>query len=165
MPRRLPAGIWAPDGKALFVRGGRLVFDMGWVGAVESRSRVADGNWHDVAMTWEHSSGGVRLFVDGKADGQGVLKPKSQAKGMAIRIGFASPDFPRGQSYFDGEIADVRFYSRRLESRRHPRGAITAQWTHGELEHRRCEGTDDCRFQRSQVRCFGHEFRFRGRAY
>ena len=45
---------WARGGKALFVRRGKLVFDIGWVGAVTSRSRVDDDHWHDVALTYEH---------------------------------------------------------------------------------------------------------------
>ncbi len=53
-----PAGeVWAPDGKSLFVRNGRLVFDIGWVGAVESRRTVADGRWHDAVATFEHDDG------------------------------------------------------------------------------------------------------------
>ena len=31
-----PGDRWVPDGKSLFVRDGRLVFDIGWVGAVVS---------------------------------------------------------------------------------------------------------------------------------
>ena len=45
---------WARGGKALFVRKGKLVFDIGWVGEVSSRSRVDDDRWHDVALTYEH---------------------------------------------------------------------------------------------------------------
>ena len=52
-------------GKALFVRKGKLVFDIGWVGTVSSRSRVDDDRWHDVALTYEHQSGRVRLYIDG----------------------------------------------------------------------------------------------------
>jgi putative heme-binding domain-containing protein len=106
-----PAGeVWAPDGKALFIRNGRLVFDIGWVGAVESRQSVADGVWHDVAATFEHQTGRIRLFIDGKLDREGVLKPKKNLASRSIRIGFTAPDFPVGISYFKGRIAEVRFY-------------------------------------------------------
>ena len=74
--RRQPTDRWVPDGKSLFVRGGRLVFDLGWVGAVTSRRAVDDGAWHDVAMTWEQETGRVRLYVDGRLDGEGNLKPR-----------------------------------------------------------------------------------------
>ena len=51
-----PGEKWVPDGKSLFVRGGRLVFDIGWVGAVESRRHVDDGEWHEAVMTYESQS-------------------------------------------------------------------------------------------------------------
>jgi putative heme-binding domain-containing protein len=124
-------GPWAPDGKALFVRGGRLAFDIGWVGVVEGRTKIDDGKWHEVAMCWDHATGMVTLFVDGKADGSGTLKPKGAAAGMAVRIGFASPDFPRAQSYFDGEMSEVRFYDRKLAAgdlKELPKDGVVARW-------------------------------------
>ncbi|HEX3148891.1 MAG TPA: DUF6797 domain-containing protein [Gemmataceae bacterium] len=127
------AGAWAPDGKAVFIRGGRLVLDIGWVGAVESKSKVDDGKWHDIAIAWEHESGRVTLLVDGKEDGSGVLKPKGPATGMAVRVGFASPDFPR-QSFFEGELAEVRFYGRKLAAndlKELPKEGLVAHWNTG----------------------------------
>lgn len=103
---------WVPDGKALFVRGGKLCFDIGWVGAVTSKTNVADGKWHHVAMTWTQKTGRVRLFVDGKIDGEGTLKPQGMAVGQVVRVGFAAPNFPEPQSYFDGEMSELRFYQR-----------------------------------------------------
>jgi len=41
-------GPWVPNGKTFFVRGGRLCYDIGWVGAVQSKKKVDDGRWHDV---------------------------------------------------------------------------------------------------------------------
>jgi hypothetical protein len=35
MSKTSPTGKWVPGGKALFVRGGRVGFDIGWVGAVK----------------------------------------------------------------------------------------------------------------------------------
>jgi putative heme-binding domain-containing protein len=107
---------WVPNGKALFVRGGRLVYDIGWVGAVTSRRRVNDGKWHDVALTWDHKTGGVTLYIDGKADRTGTLKPKAAVKRHKVRIGFAAPNFPGPRSFFKGMVASVSFYSRRLSS-------------------------------------------------
>ena len=108
-----PQGPWAPDGKTLFVRSNRLTFDIGWVGAVAGKTNVADDRWHDVAMTWQHESGRVRLFVDGKLDGEGTLKPKARPAKQVIRLGYTSPDFP-DPTYFIGQLADARFHQRRL---------------------------------------------------
>lgn len=110
----LPTDRWVPNGKSLFVRGGRLVFDVGWVGAVTSHRAVDDGAWHDVAMTWAHESGRVRLYVDGQLDGEGELRPNADMQGTVIRVGYTAPNFPERQSFFLGQLADVRFYRRRL---------------------------------------------------
>jgi putative heme-binding domain-containing protein len=110
----LPGTNWVPNGKSLFVRGGRLAFDIGWVGAVTGRTAVDEGNWHRVAMTWEHETGRVRLYVDGQVDGEGNLKPKGDLPGAVLRIGFTATNFPERQSFFLGQLADVRFYQRRL---------------------------------------------------
>ena len=104
-------GGWAPDGKTFFVRGGRLAFDIGWVGAAAGKANVADDRWHDVAMTWQHETGRVCFFVDGKLDGQGTLKPKAVAEKQAIRVGFTSPNFP-DPTFFVGQLAEVRFVQR-----------------------------------------------------
>jgi len=108
-----PKGPWKPDGKSLFIRGGRLVYDIGWVGAVSGKSNVADDRWHDVVMTWQHKTGMVRLFVDGKPDGQGILKPKAKAVQQTIRIGFTSQDFP-DPTFFTGQFGDLQFLQRAI---------------------------------------------------
>ena len=106
-------GLWAPDGKTFFVRDGHVTFDIGWVGDIEGKTNVTDDRWHDVAMTWQHESGRVRLFVDGKIDGQETLKRKARVEKQTIRIGFTCPDFP-DPTFFTGQMSDVRFFQRRL---------------------------------------------------
>jgi putative heme-binding domain-containing protein len=105
-----PGSEWVPDGKAWFVRDGRLVFDIGWVGAVTSRGRVDDDRWHDVAITYEQRSSRVRLYVDGRPDGEGRLESAQNRQGHVVRLGFGAADFPAPQTYFDGQMAQVRFY-------------------------------------------------------
>ncbi len=112
-----PGGNWVRDGKTFFVRGGRLVFDIGWVGAVTSRREVADGQWHDVAVTYEHADGHVRLYIDGQLDAEGRLRPKQDVQGHVVRIGYTAPNFPNPRSFFDGQLDDVRFFQRCLDER------------------------------------------------
>lgn len=114
LAKTAPRGEWAHDGKSLFVRGGRLAYDIGWVGCVEGKRRVDDGRWHDVALSWSHEDGQLQLFVDGKPDGQGKLKPRRRVQGHVVRIGYTAPNFPKNDNQFRGEIAEVRFYRRRL---------------------------------------------------
>ena len=106
---------WVPDGKSLFIRGGQLVFDIGWVGAVRGQTRVADGKWHDVALTWRSKDGRVQLFVDGKLDGAGELSPKANHKRQVVRLGYTSANFPRPSSAFKGDLESIRFYQELLE--------------------------------------------------
>lgn len=106
-------GSWQPNGKSLFIRGGRLTYDIGWVGAVAGKANLADDRWHDVAMTWSHETGDVRLYVDGKPDGQGRLKPRGPLENSVVRLGFTSPNFP-DPSGFVGRIAEVKFFQERL---------------------------------------------------
>lgn len=110
-----PEGNWVRDGKALFVRDGRLVFDIGWVGAVSSRRTIHDGQVHDVAMTYRHQDGRVRLYIDGQLDAEGRLQPKQRVEGHAVRIGFAAGNFPTDQTFFEGQIDDVAMWHRCLQ--------------------------------------------------
>jgi putative heme-binding domain-containing protein len=111
-----PGEKWIPNGKTFFIRGGRVCFDIGWVGAVQSRRRVNDGKWHDVAMTWDHKTGIASLYIDGEPDAQKTLRPKGSLKEQVVRIGYSAPNFPQPQSFFDGEIDEVRFYKSVLSS-------------------------------------------------
>ena len=103
---------WVPNGKSFFIRGGRLTFDIGWVGAAQSRRKVADGKWHDVAMTWK-PSGECKFYVDGKNAGGGRLKPKAKLSSAIVRVGFTAKNFP-AKPFFDGQLRDVRFVQRCL---------------------------------------------------
>ncbi len=113
---RAPAtGKWAPQAKALFVRNGRLCYDIGWVGCVESKSKVADGTWHHVAMSMDGKT--IRLYVDGKLDKSGALKSGPDVAGHMLKLGAAASNFPRPQSPFVGLLDEVFLY----------RGAVPAK--------------------------------------
>jgi len=117
-----PRGKWVPDAQAFFVRGGKLVFDVGWVGAVTSRGKVDDDRWHAVAIVHEQVTGKTRLFIDGRQDTQGQLRPHGDVseegpRGHIVRLGYAAPDFPERQSYFQGRLAEVQFYRRALAAK------------------------------------------------
>ncbi|MCO6458638.1 MAG: c-type cytochrome, partial [Pirellulaceae bacterium] len=107
---------WVPDGKTLFVRGGKLAFDIGWVGVVTSRRAVNDGQWHNVAMVYSSSDGQVRLYIDGRADAERQLRPKQRVENFVTRIGYTAANFPGEQSFFDGQLARVDFYTRQLSA-------------------------------------------------
>lgn len=103
-------GKWQPKGKSLFVRNGKLVFDVGWVGAVQSRKKVADNRWHAFAMTYDAKTGQVQLFVDGKPESSKILKSDDDPDHV-VRIGYTATDFVPP---LKGSLDDLRFYQRRL---------------------------------------------------
>jgi cytochrome c2 len=111
--RTTPGERWVPDGTALFVRDGKLTFDVGWVGAVAGSRSVADGRWHHVAMTWSRAGGRVGLFVDGESDASGTLRPRRSLPDAVVRVGFAAPNFP-ASPWFRGTLDGMRIYKRVL---------------------------------------------------
>lgn len=117
-----PSGKWRPGSKALFLRGGRLVYDIGWVGQMESPRRYNNGKWHRVLLT--HQDGVARMYVDGAlvCDKQD-FKAEDRA-GHVFKIGAAADDF--GGSY-TGEISDVTVFEHNV-----PVGKAQ-QWTRGEV--------------------------------
>lgn len=97
---------WMPNGRTLFVRGGRLCFDMGWVGAVNGKRRINDNRWHDIEARWNASTGQVSLWVDGREDARGELQIKGRLSQPIVRVGFTNQNFP-ATSPFQGEMERV----------------------------------------------------------
>ena len=105
---------WLPFGQTFFVRDGCLAFDLGWVGAANSKAHVADNRWHDVAVTRRAKDGRIQFYVDGKQSGQARLVPKEQLDGKSVvRIAFTNDDFP-ATSHFNGQMKNIGFYQRLL---------------------------------------------------
>ena len=109
-----PTPQWTPNGQSLFIRDGRLVYDIGWVGAVQSRRRVNDGQWHDVAAVWTRETRRLQLWIDGKPDAAGELAAPAQPEDAVVRIGFTAGNFPQPESFLTGELQSVSFFQRAL---------------------------------------------------
>lgn len=118
-------GDWAPGGQSLFVRGGRLCYDIGWVGAVQSSIAIDDGQTHQVALTWDSKTSLATLWVDSKPVGKSRLQPRQQLEDAVLRIGMTSPNFPAKSQLVDGTIDYVHFYPRELEIK--PAKPLTAE--------------------------------------
>ena len=106
------AGAWVPKGKTFFVRGGRLGYDVGWVGMVQSGQKVNDGQWHHVAAT-RTRGGKVSLFIDGKPAASRALPSEDDAAHI-VRLGYTATDF---MPAFKGEMDEVRIYKRVLSAK------------------------------------------------
>jgi mono/diheme cytochrome c family protein len=100
---------WSPHAKALFIRGGRLVYDIGWLGAMSGGPKVNDGAVHTVILTVR--SGEARLWLDGKQIAQKKEFTRPDVKDHVLKTGRAAPDFG---GLFNGRLADVRIWQRAL---------------------------------------------------
>ncbi len=113
-------GKWVPGGKALFVRGGRLAFDIGWVNTVTTERTIDDDQWHNVTVTYVHEEELVQVFIDGSLEKEANLDAKSPQTPPVVHIGYGAADYPN-PTFFQGQIAEVRFYKRRSRNIKLPR--------------------------------------------
>jgi hypothetical protein len=109
---------WPAGSKVFFISSqGRLRYDVGFVSGVDGKSKVADGQWHHVAVTKEGNA--YTFYVDGEADGGGNLDMSHSSapdiEGHVVILGLVEE---RGQTddpdAFKGTMDDVRFYDRVL---------------------------------------------------
>jgi hypothetical protein len=84
-------GKWSPDAKALFIRGGRLVYDIGWLGAINSGPKVNDGKPHTAVLSV--SDGTAKLWLDGKEIAEKANFTKPDQKEHVFKVGRAAPNF------------------------------------------------------------------------
>ncbi len=105
-----PVGKWAAGAKALFIRDGRLVYDIGWLGALNGGPKVDDGKPHTAVLTVR--DGAARLWLDGKvvAEMAGLTKP--DVAGHVFKVGRAAADF--AGDFTKGKIAALRVWKRAL---------------------------------------------------
>ena len=92
------------------MRGGKLVFDVGWVGSVESSSSVDDGKWHAIAVSYDAKSGSTTLYVDGRKEGASKLLSQDDDDHV-FRLGYTATNFA---APLKGSIDDIRFFQRKL---------------------------------------------------
>ena len=105
-----PQGKWSPDAKALFLRGGRLVYDIGWLGEMSGGGKVDDGKPHTVVLL---SRGGTaQLWLDGRKVAEKKRFARPDPAGHVLKVGRASPDF--AGDFKQGSIAEVRIWARAL---------------------------------------------------
>jgi len=105
-------GRWAPNGKTLFIRGDRLVFDIGWLGAITGKSNVRDGKWHVAAVVVSDKE--TLLYVDGRLEGKRADFRREYEGQHVLKIGATATNFGGD---FDGEIDWVRMIDQELPVR------------------------------------------------
>jgi len=105
-------GNWAREGKTLFIRDGRLTYDIGWVGTLGGKTNVADGKWHHVALVKDGKT--LRLVVDGEVDKEGSLDGGPDVAEHVLKLGHTADNFPRGQAGLAGDLDQVCLFARAL---------------------------------------------------
>lgn len=95
-------GAWKPNGKTLFIRGQRLVFDIGWVGAMTSRSTLENGKWYTAALVVGNEA--TRLYIDGKLEAESANFRRPAEPGHVLKIGATATNFGGD---LQGEIASI----------------------------------------------------------
>ena len=103
-------GLWAPKAKALFIRGGKVHYDIGWVGVMRGRKRADDGKWHNVVLCRRKRS--VEIYVDGRLEIKQRDFAGADDASHVIKVGAASPNFAFD---YDGLISEVRYYARSVK--------------------------------------------------
>lgn len=101
---------WSPDAKALFIRGGRLVYDIGWLGAMTGGPKVNDGKSHTAVLSV--SGGAGRLWLDGKLIAEKANFMRPDQKDHVFKVGRAAPNF--AGDFTNGKISIVKVWKRSL---------------------------------------------------
>ncbi|MEQ1750248.1 MAG: hypothetical protein ABL974_12540, partial [Prosthecobacter sp.] len=105
-----PTDKWSPGAKAFFIRGGRLVYDIGWLGAMTGGPKVNDGKPHTAVLSV--SSGTVRLWLDGKSIAEKAGFTKADVKEHVFKVGRAASDF--AGDFSNGKISAPKVWKRAL---------------------------------------------------
>ena len=108
-----PEGDWVADAKVLFLRGGRLVYDIGWVGAIQSDERYDDDEWHVAVLRGDGE--GAQLFVDGELVAENEDIDAEDHEHFVLKVGGANDNFGGTQH---GEIESVVFWNAGLDEER-----------------------------------------------
>ncbi|MFT5734413.1 MAG: glucose/arabinose dehydrogenase/cytochrome c553 [Planctomycetota bacterium] len=130
-----PSGKWVPNAKALFLRGGKLVYDIGWIGAASTGRRFDDGEWHQVVLSSDDAH--ARIWVDGELQAEKEDFGAEDRRDFVFKVGAANADFGGA---FGGEVSDVRFFAkgltpteaRALSSGTVPKRTASFAWTREE---------------------------------
>jgi hypothetical protein len=104
-----PKGPWSKGSKALFIKDGRLTYDVGWVGDL-SGPIVNDGKVRQVVL--RSSKEMVELSVDGKL----IEKKKLASPDVSthpFKIGLGASDFIGPLS--KGTVTNLRYWNRSIE--------------------------------------------------
>ena len=106
-------GPWSPGGKALFVRGQMLVYDIGWLGAVQGGTRVNDGKVKTALLHSRNKK--VELYLDGKLIGSRKNFWKTDPSSHVFKIAKGADDFATPLN--KGKVLDLKYWTSALSDK------------------------------------------------
>ncbi|MDG1072320.1 MAG: c-type cytochrome [Akkermansiaceae bacterium] len=106
-----PTGKWEAGGKTLFLKGGKLTYDVGWEGAIGGGKKVNDGKEH-IAVLSGTEKGGVALYLDGQEIQSNKNLTSEDKSGHVFKVGSTTQDF--AGDFKDGSIEQILFWKRTL---------------------------------------------------
>lgn len=109
-------GKWAPGGKTLFLKGGKLHYDVGWEGEIGGGPNVADGKEH-LALLVGNEKGAVALYLDGEKIASSKSLTSKDKKKHVFQIGKTSRDFGGDFDFSKGSISQFLFWKRSLDGK------------------------------------------------
>jgi fibronectin type 3 domain-containing protein len=98
---------------------GRIGIFVGDTGGIYSTNPINDGQWHNVAMTRDATTGIVQLYVDGVFNASGTFDVGTKAAQFYL-IGALtdrnSSGYVTGANYFNGQLDEVRIYNHAISA-------------------------------------------------
>lgn len=94
-------GSWKPNSKMLFIKQGKVAFDIGWVGEITSSTSVSDGNTHLVGVKFDN--GKYHVVVDGHEEASGLRAIPDNPTDV-VQVGSAIQDMAPA---FEGTITTI----------------------------------------------------------
>ena len=103
--KAVPGEKWLKNGKALYIREGRLIYDIGWKGMITGAKKIDDGKWHEAALVTR--SGKASLYLDGKRISENNSFSANDPAKALFQIGACTADFGGD---FEGTISNLRYW-------------------------------------------------------
>ncbi len=110
--KAVPGEKWLKNGKALYIREGRLIYDIGWKGMITGAKKIDDGKWHEAALVTR--SGKASLYLDGKRISENNSFSANDPAKALFQIGACTADFGGD---FEGTISNLRYWKRGLDEK------------------------------------------------
>ncbi|MEC8907216.1 MAG: LamG-like jellyroll fold domain-containing protein, partial [Verrucomicrobiota bacterium] len=112
LSKAIPGEKWLKNGKALYIREGRLIYDIGWKGMITGANKVNDGKWHEAALVTR--SGKTSLYLDGKKISEKKSFSATDPARALFQIGTCTADFGGD---LKGTVSNLRYWKRGLEEK------------------------------------------------